>query len=93
MGQRRAAEMAQAVKDNWIDLGTALHWHLRFNHYPPMPIALINVAVTAIERANVEDYDSEIDLPQDVMFLGKTSVSVCEAINSMQLDCFITVEE
>jgi len=89
MGNMQATGMAEAIKKDWIDLGIALHWHLRSNHYPPLPTALIETAKTAIERANAGDFDSEIELPEGIAFRGKTAMSVSEVVESLHLDAYI----
>lgn len=93
MGKMQATEMAEAIKKDWLDLGTALHWHLRSNHYPPLPRALIETAKTAIERANTGDFDSMIELPKGIAFRAKTTMSVKDVVESLRLGPYITYEE
>jgi len=89
MGNMQAMDMADAINKKWIDLGTALHWHLRYNHYPPLPVALIETAKTAIERANEGDFDSQIELPQDISFRGRSKMSVYDAVEYMRLNTYV----
>ena len=93
MGNMQASGMAEAIGKDWIDLRTGLHWHLTSNHYPPLPTALVETALTAIERANTGDFDSEIELPEGIAFRAKTAMSVNDVIESMHLGAYITYEE
>lgn len=93
MGNTQAAGMAEAIGKEWIDLTTALHWHLTANHYPPLPTALIETAKTAIERANTGDFDSMIDLPEGIAFRAETTMSVSRVVESLHLGPYITYEE
>ena len=93
MGRTQAAGMAEGITKGWIDLTTALHWHLRSNLYPPLPRALIETAKTAIERANTGDFDSMIDLPRGIAFRAETTMSVNDVVESLHLEPYITYEE
>lgn len=93
MGYLQASGMAEAINKEWIDLRTGLHWHLTSNHYPPLPTALVDTAVIAIERANAGDFDSEIELPPGIAFRAKTSMNVYEVIESLHLDAYLTYEK
>ena len=46
MGRLQAEEM-----QNWADFDTALRWHIRSNHFPPVPSEWIPVAKQCIEKA------------------------------------------
>lgn len=54
MGRNNAEGMAAAVSGGFFDLREALDWHLRHNHYPPLPVEYIDVAEKAIEILSVE---------------------------------------
>lgn len=60
MGSLQAAEMAEVMT---IEDGLA--WHLRSNHYPPVPLVMVEPCVEAIEAALSDDWDKEIKLPFD----------------------------
>lgn len=95
MGSIQADEMAGMVDGGAISLREALGWHLRFNHYPPLPESLIDVAEQAIEQASngLPDWDAGlIDMPEGISFQGRTTITVSEAIESMHLDSFVDCE-
>ena len=59
MGYMNAVSMAETN----ISLEQAIQWHLRSNHYPPVPSEMIPVAVKAIERCRESNYKSTIKAP------------------------------
>jgi hypothetical protein len=68
----------------------ALNWHLRSNHYPPLPVELIDPAKAAIEAGNDGDFDRLIQLPDVLSFRdGRTAIMAWEMIESLHLDSFI----
>ena len=71
MGRAQAEEVA-----NQVDIDTALRWHLRSNHYPPVPGAMIAPCKAAIEVARNwiegEGEDELVDLPDGVQWKGRT---------------------
>lgn len=70
MGRLQAKEMAGRV-----DLNTALHWHLSYNHYPPVPGAMVKPCKDAIEIARHWNEDDEmdelVDLPEGIQYKGR----------------------
>lgn len=66
-----------------LDITTALTWHLHDNHYPPVSLVFVPVAITAIERANGGDWESSIDMPNGI------TLSVNEIIDQLHLDFWI----
>lgn len=72
------------------DVGTALHWHMRANLYPPPPTQMIDVARQAIELANAGRADELVELPEGVTYRdGRTSVPATAIIASFRLEGFI----
>lgn len=77
-----------------------LRHHLQFNHFPPLPEAMVAIAQWAIERGQsactywAEDYaewdddvlNEERAMPSGIEFRGRASITVGEAIKSMHLD-------
>jgi hypothetical protein len=77
------------------DLLTSMHWHLRYNHYPPVPHEWIDVAVDIVTHAAdllpeelPEYYKSSIDNP---VRKGKT-VAITTLIDALHLDDFLPQE-
>ena len=89
MGSLQAEEFAGMVREGSVVLDAALHWHLRSNHFPPLPLALIEVAKAAIQKANNEEYEAEIDMPDGISFRDAGKATVYQLIESMHLESFI----
>lgn len=88
MGSLQAQEMRQM-----LSLDQALRWHLRSNHYPPVPFAMVDVCKKAIAHAAAEEYDEEVALPDGTTYRGAESVPVSVVIDSFHLHDFIEVME
>jgi hypothetical protein len=78
---------------NYTDFESALRWHLQSNHYPPVPAAMFDPCVAAIEAANEDDYDRQIDLTGIAEYQGKNSAPAWAIIDAHHLDAFINDEE
>lgn len=89
MGSLQAAEFANAIQDGQIALDAALEWHLRANHYPPVPHCMISVCREAIEQARLGHYDTMLDLPDGVSYQGLTATTVEAVVTGLHLDAFI----
>lgn len=93
MGAQRALEMAEAVQEG-LPLAAALDYHLRANHYPPLPLEFVAPAMEAIELANSGQWEDAITLPDvgmEVRGFGLT-VPVWKLVEAMHLDSFIEEE-
>lgn len=64
MGRLGALAFSEQVEEGNVSLRAALSWHLRSNHYPPLPAFFIPVAERAIELGQAEEWDEDIDLPR-----------------------------
>lgn len=63
MGKRQAEEMRSLLSD----MDDLLMWHLRHNHYPPIPLQMKETALAAIECCMRGEFDDEVDLPEGVI--------------------------
>ncbi len=55
MGYIQAIEMA-----NLMDLEQGVRWHLRHNHYPPVPSEMIQIAVKAVRLCREDKFNETI---------------------------------
>lgn len=88
MGRTQAQEMA-----GMMDLDALLQWHLQHNHYPPVPLSMIPVCKAAIEAANMEEWDKEVDLPEGATYQGRTTAPAREIIDAHHLLDFLEDDE
>ena len=66
MGYSQAEGMAEMVQEGQTSLHQALTYHLRVNHYPPVPESMVDVALRAIEAGSKDDWTKRIRLPEGV---------------------------
>ena len=85
--------MAMELANNNMLLEQQLAIHLQYNHYPPVPLSMIPVCIAAIEAALHEDWDLEIDLPDDITWRGKNKAPVSDIIEANHLDEWLTYDE
>ena len=87
MGRMQAEEMAQLT-----DLDTALSWHLRSNHYPPIPLSMLAACKAAIAAYDSET-DTDILLPLGVRWRGQVKAPASAIISEYHLGSFLTRED
>lgn len=97
MGALQAAEMAEMMT---IEDGLA--WHLRSNHYPPVPLVMIQPCVEAIEAALEDNWDKEIQLPFDgerdgkpfqITWRGQDTAPAWAIIDGHHLQAWVELDE
>jgi len=92
MGSMTAIGLADSV----LDLETQLAYHLRGNHYPPVPIEMVQPCIEAIDAAYDEDWDRMIDMPLvgdfQILYKGAKQAPAYAIIEQHHLDWFINSE-
>ena len=88
MGHAQAEDMAAIT-----DLDTGLVWHLRSNHYPPLPLSLVETCKQAITAANEDDWDREIPLPDPITYKDNPHAPAYEIISAHHLDAWVANED
>jgi hypothetical protein len=66
MGHMQAIDMAEQAPD----LNTLLEWHLRYNHYPPVPLAMMEPCHEAMDAILADEPDAQVALPDGVLYKG-----------------------
>lgn len=85
MGALQAQAIADDVKDGNLNLEIALQFHFRSNHYPPLPLSLIPIAVKII-KGEVTD---RVTLPDGITYKGSKTAPVQACIKAWHLDSFL----
>ena len=84
---------ALGIQDAVLDLETQLLYHLRGNHYPPVPAEMVAPCIEAIDAAYDEDYDRMIDMPKvgdfQILYKNSTQAPAWAIIEQHHLDTFI----
>ena len=87
MGSLQAQELSEM-----LSLEDGLAWHLRSNHYPPVPLEMIPVCIEAIQAYNQEDYDFQIDLPEGTTWRGEIQAPAWAIVDGHHLHPWVTQE-
>jgi len=88
MGSLQAMEMAEI-----LDIDTALSWHLRANHYPPVPLTMLEACKEAIWACNEWDSDKLISLPEGVWYRGATAAPAWAVVKGHHLAAWLDENE
>jgi hypothetical protein len=88
MGRLTAMEIAETE----LTLEDQITWHLRSNHFPPIPKSMVKPCIEAIDAANEGDWDKLISLPEGTGYRGLTVAPVHAIVESHHLDTWITDE-
>lgn len=84
---------ALGIQDAVLDLETQLLYHLRGNHYPPVPAEMVTPCIEAIDAAYDEDFNRMIDMPKvgdfQILYKGNTTAPAWAIIEQHHLDTFI----
>jgi hypothetical protein len=80
---------AIGLADSVLDLETQLSYHLQGNHYPPVPLSMVQPCIEAIDAAYDEDYNRQIDMPEGVSYKGLTTAPAWAIIEQHHLNWFI----
>jgi hypothetical protein len=91
MGSNLAYDLASDELGLNLERGLAIH--LQSNHYPPVPVAMVQPCIDAIDAYYDEDYDRLIDLPKDITWRGETSAPASAIVDAHHLDAWINQEE
>lgn len=85
MGHLQAREMAELGAD---DLEQALSWHLQSNHFPPIPLTMVQPCIEAIDAFWEDNLDKQISLPDGVGYRGLTVAPARAIIIQHHLDAW-----
>ena len=84
MGHNTAQELAEI-----LDLEGSLKMHLRVNHYPPIPVTMVQPCIDAIDAYHDEDYQREIELPEGIKWRGQTTAPASAIVDAHHLDAWL----
>lgn len=72
-----------------LPLEQALAHHLTHNHYPPVPIYMLDTCVKALDAAHADEYDTLITLPEGVTWRGASEVPAHVVITEFHLSAWL----
>lgn len=88
MGSIQAAEMAEM-----LSIEDAIAWHLRSNHFPPIPLSMVPVCIEAIENALEGNWTKLVSLPEGVGYKGLTAAPTDAIIEQHHLHPWVELDE
>jgi len=84
---------ALGIKEMVLDLETQILYHLKANHYPPVPAEMVTACIDSIDAFYDEDYDRMIDMPKvgdfQITYRGSTQAPAHAIVDQHHLDVFI----
>ena len=78
-------EALEEVSDYW----KLVAYHLQNNLNPPVPLAMVETCIEAITKADNEEWDSLITLPEGIKYKGENTATVEVIVESHYLQDFI----
>ncbi len=80
MGYTTALDFAE------LDLEQGIAYHLQGNHYPPVPLSMVQPCIEALDAYYDESYDKLIEMPEGVSYKGNTHAPAWAIIEQHHLD-------
>ena len=88
MGYGMAQDLSQAT----ISIQQQMAIHLTSNHYPPVPMSMVQPCIDAIYAYDEEEYDKLIELPNGVMWRGLNSAPAHAIVEGHHLQAWLSSE-
>ena len=85
MGSNLSTELAE------MDLGLAnsIRIQLQANHYPPVPVSMVEPCIEAIQACNDEMQDKLIKLPDGITWRGEDSAPAHAIVEGHHLEAWL----
>ena len=87
---------AIGLADTTLDLETQLLYHLKGNHYPPVPAEMVKPCIEAIDAYYDEDFNRMIEMPMvgdfQILYKGMTHAPASAIVEQHHLEWFINPE-
>ena len=88
---------ALGIQDTVLDLETQILYHLKGNHYPPVPAEMVAPCIEAIDAYYDEDFDRMIDMPMvgdfQILYKGSKQAPAWAIIEQHHLSFWLPEEE
>jgi hypothetical protein len=86
MGNNTAMDLATNLD---ITLENAIGIHLQGNHYPAVPLSMVQPCIDAIDAIHAGDGDTEIELPEGVLYKNKITAPAWAIAEQHHLDAWL----
>ena len=84
---------ALGIQDSVLDLETQIAYHLQGNHYPPVPLSMVQPCIDAIDAYYDEDYNRFIAMPEGVFYKGMSHAPAWAVIEQHHLDFWLPQDD
>jgi hypothetical protein len=88
---------ALGIQDSVLDLETQILYHLKGNHYPPVPAEMVKPCIDAIDAYYEEDHSRMIDMPKvgdfQILYKGATQAPAWAIVEQHHLEFWIQLED
>lgn len=89
MGSNLAYDLAEQID---LPLETQIGYHLQGNHYPPVPLFMVQPCIEAIDAYYEEDYNKLIEMPEGVSYRGDRYAPAHAIISQHHLEAWLPEE-
>lgn len=93
MGAMSILGMIETTEMLGTNRRAVLEWHVLYNHYPPPPHSVVDIAEVAIEHAMDEELDAVIQFSDFDEKFGNKSMRVGDIMEKLHLWEFIEAGE
>ena len=76
-----------------LDMEGAIAMHLRANHYPPVPLSMVQPCMDAIDAYWEDDLNRIIEMPEGVSYKGQAHAPAWAIIEQHHLDAWVSEDE
>jgi hypothetical protein len=87
------ANFAEDLATSELPLEDQLAYHLRANHYPPIPAIMVGTCIAAIDAVNDYDPYREIELPDGVSYRGSDAAPAYAIVEQHHLNAWLDYED
>jgi hypothetical protein len=84
---------ALGIQDTVLDLETQLAYHLQGNHYPPVPLSMVQPCIEAIDAYYDNDAMRQIAMPEGVFYKGMSHAPAWAIIDQHHLDFWLPQDD
>ena len=84
---------ALGIQDSVLDLETQLAYHLQGNHYPPVPLSMVQPCIDAIDAYYDNDAMRFIAMPEGVFYKGMSHAPAWAVIEQHHLDFWLPQDD
>jgi hypothetical protein len=84
---------ALGIQDSVLDLETQLAYHLQGNHYPPVPLSMVQPCIDAIDAYYDNDAMRQIAMPEGVFYKGMSHAPAYAIIEQHHLDFWLPQDD